>query len=175
MIEEKELVAIGRLGKPHGIHGEINAYIDEDVDIGRLQKVVLNIDGIYVPFFINSLRPKRADSVIIAIDGVDNENHAAQLTNLEVFALLADDVKAMPDGGDGMYASDLVGYTLVHVNGRPVGEITDIDDSTENALFIVTMPGGSTVYVPVADDLIDEIDEERRLVVMTIPEGLLEL
>lgn len=175
MIEEHELAAIGKLGKPHGIHGEINAYLDDDVITERLEKIIIRIDGIFVPFFIASLRPKRNDTVILALEGIDNEQQAATLTNLEIFALLTDEVKVVTDDGDGLYASDLIGYTIVHANGQPVGKIADVDDTTENALFIVTMPDGTTTYIPVADDLIDEIDEERKLVVMTIPEGLLDL
>lgn len=174
MIEENELVAIGKFGKPHGIHGELNAYIDEDVLTERLEKVIVSIDGIFVPFFIESIRPKRIDSVIMALDGIDSEQQAAALTNLEIFALAVDDVKEEPDG-DGMYATDLIGYTIVHVNGQPVGVITGVEDSTENALFIVELPGGTSAYIPIADDLIDEINQERRLIVMTIPEGLLDL
>lgn len=174
MIEEKELVEIGKFGKPHGIHGEINVYLDEDVISDRLEKLIVNIDGIFVPFFIESIRPKRIDSVIVALDDIDNEQEAAKLTNLEIYALIADDVKEEPDG-DGMYASDLIGYTIVHVNGQPVGKITGVEDSTENALFLVELPDQTTVYVPIADDLIDEIDSDRKLIVMTIPEGLLDL
>ena len=102
MIEEKELVEIGKVGKPHGIHGEINVYIDEDVIIDRLEKLIVNIDGIYVPFFIESIRPKRIDSVIMSLEGIENEQQAAELTNHEAFALITDDVKEQPDD-DGMY------------------------------------------------------------------------
>lgn len=174
MIEEKELVEIGKTGKPHGIHGEINVYLDEDVIADRLEKLILNIDGIFVPFFIESIRPKRIDTVIMALDGIDNEQKAAALTNHEVYALIADDVKEAPDE-EGMYASDLIGYTIVHVNGEPVGEITGVEDSTENALFLVKATDDTTVYIPIADDLIDEIDAEKKIIVMTIPEGLLDL
>lgn len=174
MIEEKELVEIGKFGKPHGIHGEINVYLDEDVIADRLEKLIVNIDGIFVPFFIESIRPKRIDSVIVALDDIDNEQDAAKLTNLDIYALITDDVKEEPDG-DGMYAADLIGYTIVHVNGQQAGVITGVEDSTENALFLVELPDKSTVYIPIADDLIDEIDTDRKLIVMTIPEGLLDL
>ena len=80
----------------------------------------------------------------------------------------------MPDE-DGMYASDLIGFTIVHANGQPVGVITGIEDSTENALFILGLPGGESTYIPIADDLIDEIDTDRKYIVMTLPEGLLDL
>lgn len=175
MIEENELTSVGKLGKPHGINGEINAYLDEDVAAERLDKIIVNIDGIYVPFFIESMRRKRVDTMILALDGIDNEQQAAELTNHEIFALLTDEVKETPDGGDGMYASDLIGYTIVHANGVAVGTVTDVEDSTENALFIVTLPDGTVTYVPIADELIDDIDEEKKLLVMTLPEGLLEL
>lgn len=97
MIEEKELVGIGKIGKPHGIHGEINVYLDEDVIADRLEKLVMNIDGIFVPFFIESIRPKRVDTVIMALDGIDTEQKAAELTNHEVYALISDDVKEQPE------------------------------------------------------------------------------
>ncbi len=52
MITLDRLTPIGRLGKPHGINGEINAYLDVDIDIDSLKRIILMIDGIYVPFFI---------------------------------------------------------------------------------------------------------------------------
>ncbi len=84
MILKEELTEIGRFGKPHGIQGEINAVIDDDVDIDAIDKIVMNIDGIYVPFFIKSIRVKRHDSVIIAIDDVNNEEQAARFNNLDI-------------------------------------------------------------------------------------------
>ena len=55
-----------------------------------------------------------------------------------------------------------------------VGEITEVDCSTANVLFIVDADG-ERVYVPASPDLIDEIDTEKRSVYMTLPDGLLEL
>jgi len=175
MIENKELIEIGQLGKPHGIKGELNAVIDESVDIGRLEKAALDIDGIYVPFFFNSIRPKRRDSVIVEIDGIDSEEKAAKLVNKTIYAFIADDVKTEDEDDGGLYASDLIGYAIVHADGRKAGVITDINDSTENALFIVELPNKKSAYVPIADELIDEINEEEKYIVMTLPEGILDL
>lgn len=174
MIEKSELIEIGQFGKPHGIKGELNAAIDGNVDLGRLEKVALDIDGIYVPFFLDAVRPKRVDSVIIGIDGIDSEEKASQLVNKTIYAFAADNVVEADEEG-GLYASDLIGYTIVHANGQPVGTITDINDSTDNALFIVTLPQGHPVYIPIADELIEEINQEKKYIVMTLPEGILEL
>lgn len=68
MITESEIIEIGKIGKPHGINGEINVYLNEDVDFERLDKIVLEIEGIYVPFFIDNVRTKRIDTVIMHIE-----------------------------------------------------------------------------------------------------------
>lgn len=176
MITSEQIIEIGKFGKPHGINGEISAFIDDDVDIEAINRIVMDVDGIYVPFFIDSLRPKRTETVLIKIDGIDDERHAAQLTNRIIYALKEDDVKVAPDhDDDGFYASDLIGYTIVHANGEPVGTITDIEDSTENALFVINRPDEQPAYIPIADELIDEINPEERYIVMTLPEGILDL
>lgn len=56
-----------------------------------------------------------------------------------------------------------------------MGTITDIEDSTENALFVINRPDGQPAYIPIADELIDEINPEERYIVMTLPEGILDL
>ncbi len=108
------------------------------------------------------------------IDGIDSEEKAAKLVNKTLYAFIADDVKTEDEDG-GLYASDLIGYAIVHADGRKVGVITDINDSTENALFIVELPNGKSTYIPIADELIDEINEEEKYIVMTLPEGILDL
>lgn len=177
MITEAEIIEIGKLGKPHGINGEINAYLNEDVDIERLDRIVLDIEGIYVPFFIDSVRTKRIDTVIMHIDGIDDELHASELTHHIVYVLKADDVVVADESDDdeGIYAVDLAGYTILSETGSLIGRIIDVDLSTENALFVVERPDMTNIYIPVADEMIDDIDPDSRHLVMTLPEGLLDL
>lgn len=50
MITSEQIIEIGKFGKPHGINGEISAFIDDDVDIEAIDRIVMDVDGIYVPF-----------------------------------------------------------------------------------------------------------------------------
>ena len=71
MILRDELIAIGRYNKPHGVAGEISATIDVDIDtLKELSCLVSDIDGIFVPFFVNSCRPKSQETVLLTIDGM---------------------------------------------------------------------------------------------------------
>ena len=71
MIKRSELRPVGTLLKTHGIDGEIVVQLTADVDLEALQCIVLEIDGIFVPFFPTSVRPKSAETDLVSIDGVD--------------------------------------------------------------------------------------------------------
>ena len=82
MILESELIEAGKFNKPHGIKGEISATVDIDIDFDELKCVVMPIEGIFVPFFINSVRPKNGDTYLVTIDGVDSEVSNKRITTL---------------------------------------------------------------------------------------------
>jgi 16S rRNA processing protein RimM len=66
----------------------------------------------------------------------------------------------------------LVGYEIVSVaDGRVVGKIAAIDDSTANILFELE----TGQLIPANDDLIEVIDTEQQQIRMNIPEGLLNI
>ena len=53
MIREQEVYRIGKIGKPHGINGELTFYFEDDVfDRVETEYLVLDIEGILVPFFM---------------------------------------------------------------------------------------------------------------------------
>ena len=55
MIKEEEVYKIGKLGKTHGVKGEISFLFDDDVfDRVDADYLVLMIDGILVPFLWRS-------------------------------------------------------------------------------------------------------------------------
>ena len=66
----------------------------------------------------------------------------------------------------------LVGFDIVDASdNKVVGKIAAIDDSTQNVLF--ELEDGT--LIPASDDLITNIDTNRRQIIMQIPEGLLEI
>lgn len=182
MITRAELTEIGRAIKPHGINGEIVTAINREVDFGGLRCIVMDIDGIFVPFFIDSVRQRGSESVLVTIDGINDEKNAKELCGKAVYALKSD-LSAMYDAdnrdGDesdeeGFYAEDLAGYTI-NADNKSIGEIIDVDSSTDNLLFIVTNKEGDLTYIPVAEEFIIGIDTDNHIVEMSLPHGLLEL
>lgn len=176
MITRDELIAIGHYNKPHGVAGELSATVDVEVEVLRgLSCLVSDIDGIFVPFFVNAIRPKSGDTVLLTIDGIENEKEAARLVNRDIYALKRDYRQESIDAdADGYPLDFFIGFELRDNDGSRVGEITDVDEQTENAIFVVDR-NGSEIMVPATDDLIVEFDVDNKLMVMDLPEGLLDL
>lgn len=176
MISPEQLTQIGQFGKPHGIKGELSAAIDPDVDPAELSCIVLDMDGIFVPFFITGIRTKGSETYLLTIEGIENESQAAEFVNKTIYAL----TEELDDDGyedeDGFYLESVIGYTLQDPAGKMIGLIEDVDFSSENLLLIVRPEGADrTIYIPVAEDLIQGVDSERHILTLEIAEGLLEL
>lgn len=175
MITPDILTSIGTFFKPHGIKGEISATLDYAIDPSELRCIVLEIDGIFVPFFVDSSRPKGASLWLVKLDGVDSEKSASAFSNHEIYAITAELPEGLVDEGeDGLYLYDLEGYTLKE-DENVIGTIDGVDDSTANILLIVKTPSGATVYVPFAEEFLTDIDKDNHTITMTLPEGLIDL
>lgn len=173
MIKKEEVFRIGRLGKPHGVDGEMAFHFTDDVfDRTGADCLVLDMDGILVPFFIGSYRFKSDETALVTLDGIDSQDKAQELAGHEVYFLrrLAD-----TDGEQPSWAQ-LVGFTLTDsLTGEVLGRITAVDDSTMNVLFEVETPRGRHILVPAGDDLLGNIDTEGLSLEYRTPDGLMDM
>lgn len=178
MIKEEEITQVGKLLKTHALKGEMNVMLDIDPEyLSAGNPAILDIDGIYVPFYAESMRPKGSFSYLVKFEGIDSEIEARPLVNKTVYALRAMLKDFMQEEYDEEYAlyDDMIGWDVEDASYGILGKIKDIDTNTENELLIVETPQGDTVYVPLAEDLIQEIDEDKGRILMDLPDGLLEL
>lgn len=169
MIRKEEVFKIGRLGKAHGVKGEVSFQFDDDIfDTADADYLILELDGILVPFFMEEYR-FRSDSVaLVKFCDVDTQQRASELTGSDVYfprelAEEADDAPSL---------SRLVGFSIIEAETKQeVGTIAAIDDQTQNILF--ELEDGQ--LLPASDDLITSIDTKLQQITMHIPEGLLDI
>ena len=178
MIREEEISAIGRLQKTHALKGEMNVLLDVDPEyLEEGNPAVLDIDGIYVPFYAESVRSKGSFSYLVKFEGIDSEFEAKKLVNKTVFAVRDRLKEFMQENYDDEYAlyDDLIGWTIEDAEFGAIGTVVDIDTNTENELFIVETPDGKTVYIPLTDDFMENVDKDAKKISMRLPAGLLDL
>ena len=155
MIAEQQVMPIGKVGKAHGVKGEVTLYVDNDVfDRMEADYLVLRIDGILVPFFIEEYRWRNDSTVLMKFCDVDSVQQARALTGCEVLF-----PRELADEESAADIHSVIGYEL-YDGETPVGTVTGIDASTINMLLEVQTPQGKEVLIPVSDELITAIDTE---------------
>ena len=169
MIRQEEVYKIGRLGKTHGVKGELSFQFDDDIfDRVDADYLVLDIDGILVPFFMEEYRFRNDSVCLVKFCDIDTQQRAQELTGCDVFfpRALAEEAEEVPS------LSMLVGFDIIDIaNGKTIGRIASVDDSTVNILF--ELEDGT--LIPASDELIANIDGTSHTITMHLPEGLLDL
>ena len=168
MIRQEEVFRIGRLGKAHGVKGEVSFQFDDDIfDRVDSDYLILEVDGILVPFFIEEYRFRSDTVALVKFEDIDTQQRAQELTGCDVYF-----PRSLAEEDDTPTLAFLVGFDIVDTNtDTTVGRIAAIDDSTANLLFVLE----DGRLIPANDDLINDIDNKRKVITMTIPEGLLAL
>ena len=173
MIKQEDVYKIGKLGKPHGVKGELSfLFIDDVFDRVDADYLVLDIDGILVPFFMEEYRFKSNEKALVKFVDIDSEERARQLTGCEVFF-----PRNLSDSDDEHVSwAEIIGFAVIDKqNGQVVGHIKAIDDTTINTLFEIETTAGNDILLPAHEELIHEADMQRREIRMSIPDGLLDL
>lgn len=173
MIRKEEVYKIGVINKPHGIHGEMSfTFTDDAFDReDSCDYIVLLLDGIFVPFFIEEYRFRSDSTALIKIKGIDTAEKARKFTNTDVYFPV--EYSGIEDGSN-VSLDFFKGFRIMDIEAGNLGEITDIDDSTENILFVINY-NGNELLIPAREEFIVEVDQMHRSLTMNLPEGLLSL
>ena len=150
MIKKEDVYKIGKLGKPHGVKGEVRMLCTDDI-FDRVESDSL---------------------ILVKFADIDTEAQARELTGCEVYFPRE---QADRHEGEATWA-ELVGYALVDARRDTlVGTITHVDDTTINILFEVETADGREVLVPASEELVEQVDKTRHRIHVRVPEGILEL
>lgn len=161
------MVRIARVLKSNGTDGGILLGLCGGVELSDIvidEPVYISFDGLPAPFFFADIRAKGSGRAVAHFIDVETLVDAEELVGRDVFAEWQEDAA---DAGDDL--SFLEGWTL-----SGVGEILGYVDIPGNPCIEVSAGGGS-VLVPVHQDLIRNLDMERKILDMRLPDGLFDL
>jgi 16S rRNA processing protein RimM len=164
---------LGLISKLHSFKGEVILYIDSDEPehYYELDTVFLDINKQLVPFFIEKSSVHKVNQLRIRFEGVENEQEAKALLKKKVYLPLT----ALPQlNDDQFYYHEIPGYTLMDDNGNEIGRITEVIENPANVLLNVLYKGNEAL-IPINDNTFRSIDKKKKILLVFIPEGLLEL
>ncbi len=156
---------LGRITKTYGYEGAVVVRSESGItgEPEQGEPVFVVIDGIPVPFFTREAFSPTPDTLVISFDDY--------LTTESVAALKGCEVRTAGEPGADDEMSELTGYTVTDANSSLTGVITSVIRNPGQLLAVVNTAGGE-IYVPLHPDLILSVDQEKKLIEMSLPEGL---
>lgn len=172
MIKKTEVFPVAQITKTHGIKGEMafnttNSVLNE-VDVPF---IVLEPEGILVPFYIENIRFKTDSTGLLQLEGVNTEEKAHELVGQDIYL----PNKFMSEiEQDDVYVEYFVGFLVIDETLGKIGTISEIDDKTENILFVVSAENDDFL-IPATEEYITKIDDKKKILYMDLPKGLLDI
>lgn len=163
---------VARIGKPHGIRGEVTVQVLTDAPEERFVKgEVLHVTG--GPVSTLTVKNARWNKAILLLSFVEiNDRNAAETLRGSRLEIEAD---AEPDDdSDEWYEHDLLDLKVM-LDGKQVGVVTGLRTNPAQDLLVFEDTDGEEVYLPFVDEFVPEIDTEAGTLTITPPAGLLEL
>ncbi|MFG1736854.1 ribosome maturation factor RimM [Micromonospora chalcea] len=178
------LLVVGRIGKPHGIRGEVTVEVRTDEPEARFAPgSVLTTEPGVVPSEPGAWRVPPTLTVesarwhqgrlLVVFEGVLGRDVAEALRNTLLGVDSAD--VSPPEDPEEFHDHQLVGLTVVTRDGEHVGEVARIDHAPASDMLVLRRPEGRTALVPFVKAIVPEVDLAGGRVVVDLPGGLLDL
>ncbi len=172
------LLVVGEIVRPHGIRGEVvvNVRTDEPAERFAPGSVLVTDPGAGAPgpptLTVEAARPHQG-RLIVAFAGVSDRDLAESLRRV-VLCVDSADVPP-PTDPDEFHDSQLVGLAAVDSAGEPLGDVVRIEHAPASDLLVLRRPDGRTALVPFVSAIVPTVDLAAGRVVITPPDGLLDL
>lgn len=164
---------VARIGKPHGIRGEVTVQVLTDAPGDRFvpgtQFIVEPASA--GPLTVISARWNK-DILLLAFDEIETRNEAETLRGAKLF-IETEDIGA-EDDDEGWYEHELVGME-VRVGGDVVGKVSGLHTLPVQDLLVVTTDEGKEVLIPFVEQIVPEVNVGEKYVLVTPPPGLFEV
>jgi 16S rRNA processing protein RimM len=167
-------LVVGRIGRPHGIRGEVTVEVRTDSPEVRFApgSVLLTEPARLGPLTVAAAR-WHSGRLLLHVAGVSDRTGAEALRGIVLSAEVDDD--QVPEDPEEFFDHQLRGLAAVTVEGEPLGVVGDVVHLPGQDLLSVTRPEGREVLVPFVAEFVPEIDVPGGRIVLALPLGLLEL
>jgi len=168
----KSNILLGRITKLSGYEGAVAVKLEKifTENIPQMESVFLEIDGRPVPFFISEMEYNGADILKLSFDGYNSIEKVSEFAGCRVFLTGSSNA-----GNQNSDTQNIIGYLVFDHENREIGSISDIIANNGQWLLNIISPDRKHILIPFHEHFIIRIDKKKKIIVMDIPEGLLEL
>ena len=167
------MAVVGRIARAHGNRGQVIVNLETDFPDERFRpgaELFIERGGKIESLRLGAVRFQR-ERPVLTIDGVQTMTDAEALAGCEL-RVPVERLAKLP--ADTFYRHDLIGCRVETVDGRPVGTVSDVEGDIGGSRLVITGARGE-ILVPIAFEICRTIDPAGKRIVISPPDGLLEL
>ena len=165
-------VLVARIGKPHGIRGEVTVQLFTDAPEDRFESgETFRVEDAAVSELTVVKARWNKDVLIVGFEQVTDRNQAETLRGARLFI---DSGTTVDDDADAWYEHELVGLDA-RVDGVVVGKVTALRTMAVQDLLVVELSNGHEALVPFVGSIVPDVDPEGGFVTIVPPAGLFDL
>jgi 16S rRNA processing protein RimM len=164
---------IGRLVKAHGLKGtfQVLLQVNNAEDYLNLESIFVEHQQKLIPFFISDFTLQNNERAYLTLEEITTKEKAQTYQNAGLYIK----EEHMSDHDlDNDSLADIIGYNIIDERLGELGPITDYYEKVGQDLIAFEYKN-QEVLIPVDDDIVLEIDDDRETISTRIPEGLLEI
>ncbi|MBW1895983.1 MAG: 16S rRNA processing protein RimM [Deltaproteobacteria bacterium] len=169
-MSEDTLIPIGKIVGTHGIKGNLRviSFAESTATFAPGRQLALRRKGEPVaPCTIASASPHKR-GILLALEGIASIDAAKELIGSE----LCIDKTTLPELETSTYYwHQIIGMDVVTINGRYLGRVEAVWPTGSNDVYIVR-EGDKEILIPAIDSVVIEIDLEKEVIQVDLPEGL---
>ena len=164
---EPDYLVVGRLRRPHGLHGELLMELETDFPERLRTGATVYLGRSRTPAVIDDTRAVRG-GMLLKLNDIDTRDAASRHRNEVVYVAAWD---RPPLEGGKYYHHQVVGCRVVDERDRDIGRITEILRTGANDVYVVQGDsGGEELLLPAIDSVVLGIDPQSKLVRVRVPE-----
>ncbi len=170
----EDCYCLGFVHKAQGIAGElvIKTEIEPSEDnITQWESIFLSIDGILVPFFIETIGLKSPNLLVLKLEDINNEVEARKLRSLEVYI----DKNVFKAESNALGFVRWLNFEVMDTTFGRVGVLEDVQEFPSQLMLHVKSEDNRRHLIPANEDWLVKVDEDKNIIEMQLPEGLLNL
>lgn len=167
-------LVVGRIGRPHGVRGELTVEVHTDSPDGRFfPGAVLDTDPADAgPLTVSTVRWVNG-RLLLGFAGAPDRTAAEVLRG--VLLVAESSTSPPPDDPDEFWDHQLVDLTAETVSGQVLGTVAEVLHLPGGDVLAIRRPTGGDLLVPFVAAMVPEVDLAGRRLVVDPPEGLMDL
>jgi 16S rRNA processing protein RimM len=161
---------VGKIRRPHGVHGEVVAEINTDFLERMSPKKAIYLGERHVKLVIASQRPHN-EGLLLGFEGVTTPEQAGHYRN-HILSICTSEASELPEGE--FYHHELLDMDVVDGAGNPLGTLTEILETGANDVYVVTDSAGRELLLPAIPEVVLNVDLGARTMKVHLLPGLVD-